>query len=70
VFPSKFQDAQTRIDDAAAKAVAYLENDLPTISDEYVLSLANYALQLANSDSAATAYNMLEKMAIMQGMRM
>lgn len=61
------QTAQQRIDAAAGKAVAYLENQIGTITDDYVLSLASYALQLANSQQAATAYSMLDKMAIKQG---
>lgn len=61
------QDAQQRINKAAGKAVAYLENQLPTIDDDYVLSLTSYALSLANSQQATTAFTMLMDDVIAKG---
>jgi CD109 antigen len=46
------------------KAVAYLENQLSGMDDDYTLALTTYALELAGSDKADEAYQML--MAIAQ----
>ncbi len=47
----------------AAKAITYLENNLPTINDAYTLAITSYALELAKSGQATTAYNQLLKLA-------
>ncbi len=46
-----------------AKAVAYLENQLSGMDDAYTLALTAYALELAGSDMADEAYQMLMDMA-------
>jgi CD109 antigen len=47
----------------AAKAIAYLEGALPNINDAYTLAITAYALELAKSNQANTAYQQLLKMA-------
>ncbi len=49
--------------DAANKAVNYLEGQLDGMDDPYTLAITTYALELAGSDMADTAYDKLMAMA-------
>ncbi len=49
---------------AAAKAVRYLEIQVDSIQDAYGMAITTYALELAGSPSAGTAYDRLMGMAI------
>ena len=54
---------------AIRNAVSHLESHLSAISsDPYVLNIVTYALTLAGSSRATTALNMLNSLAITEGM--
>jgi CD109 antigen len=50
-------------EDSAGKAVGYLENELEKIEDPYTMAIVSYALELANSDKSADAYDILMDLA-------
>ncbi|XP_052794993.1 CD109 antigen-like isoform X3 [Mya arenaria] len=58
---------QQRISRSVSLATTYMESQIATTHDDYVLSLATYALTLAKSSSADAAYQKLQKDAIING---
>lgn len=62
-----FQIFQHRINVAVAKAQAYLERQVSSMTDDYVLAITSYALKLANSSFFDVAFNKLNSHAILKG---
>ncbi|WAQ99618.1 CD109-like protein, partial [Mya arenaria] len=60
-------DLGDRISRSVSLATTYMESQIATTHDDYVLSLATYALTLAKSSSADAAYQKLQKDAIING---
>ncbi|XP_060581140.1 CD109 antigen-like isoform X3 [Ruditapes philippinarum] len=61
---------QQRINNAVTKATGYVESQLSTTTDDYALAISSFALRLAKSSSADTAYAKLNNDAIVKdGMR-
>lgn len=61
------QTIQPKINAAALKAQRYLESQIASVTDDYVLAIASYALKLAGSSSFPTAFNKLNNNAIVKG---
>nr|KAG5689536.1 hypothetical protein BaRGS_008911 [Batillaria attramentaria] len=61
------QGARQRVKDAQVKAVDYLKQQLPSITDNYVLAIVSYALALAGDPAARTTLTRLENNAIVEG---
>lgn len=57
----------TRVADAQTKAIAYLKQQLPTLTDDYILALTTYALTLAHDASSRTAFATLQSHAVVEG---
>lgn len=55
-----------KINIAAAKAQAYLEVHVPTLTNDYVLAITTYALKLAGSNMFPTAFSKLNSRAIVK----
>jgi hypothetical protein len=49
------------------KALSYLENKVPTLTDVYHLSIVGYALQLAQSSQASLVWTKLDAKAKTEG---
>jgi hypothetical protein len=49
------------------KALSYLENEVPTLTDVYDLSIVGYALQLAQSSQASLVWTKLDAKAKTEG---
>lgn len=49
------------------KARSYLEQQISTITDDYALAIASYALALSRSSDAATVFTKLNSDAIVKG---
>jgi len=58
-------DGQTA--DAVAKSVAYLQGQVPAMTDVYELAITSYVLAVAGSPQAETALNMLITLATTEG---
>ncbi|GFR94590.1 thioester-containing protein [Elysia marginata] len=56
-----------KVNGAMAKALAYLETEVASSSDPYILAMASYAFQLAGSSQALTVLDRLEAMAVKDG---
>ena len=50
-----------KIEQAKAISQKFLEDQLPSLTDVYDLAIVSYALQLANSPHAATAWTKLDQ---------
>lgn len=61
------QSIREKIQNAAMKARIYLESQINTVTDEYVLAIASYALSLAGSSQADAAFAKLNNDAIVKG---
>ena len=61
------QSFQQKINTAAAKAQHYLESQIASVTDDYVLAIASYALKLAKSTSFTTAFAKLNNDTIVRG---
>ena len=61
------QSFQQKINTAAAKAQHYLESQIASVTDDYVLAIASYALKLAKSTSFPTAFAKLNNDTIVRG---
>ncbi|KAK3100069.1 hypothetical protein FSP39_014251 [Pinctada imbricata] len=57
---------QQRIQSAVSKAVSYLNHNIMTQTDDYVLAIASYALELAHSQSADRVFAKLNADAIVK----
>ncbi|KAK7492650.1 hypothetical protein BaRGS_00016129, partial [Batillaria attramentaria] len=56
-----------RVTAAETKAIAYLKQELPTVTDDYILAIVSYALTLAQDSAAQSAFANLEGHAIVEG---
>ena len=61
------QSFQQKINTAASKAQHYLESQIASVTDDYVLAIASYALKLAKSTSFTTAFAKLNNDTIVRG---
>nr|KAG5689527.1 hypothetical protein BaRGS_008902 [Batillaria attramentaria] len=61
------QGARQRVRDAQVKAVDYLKQQLPSITDNYVLAIVSYALALAGDPASTSALARLESKAVVEG---
>jgi hypothetical protein len=61
------QAIRTRIATARDKAVAYLKQQLPQITDDYILAMTAYALTLARDSDGDTAFTRLLGDAVTKG---
>ncbi|XP_071127944.1 CD109 antigen-like isoform X2 [Mytilus edulis] len=57
---------QEKLQNAAMKARSYLEQQISTITDDYALAIASYALALSRSSDAATVFTKLNSDAIVK----
>nr|KAG5690559.1 hypothetical protein BaRGS_014692 [Batillaria attramentaria] len=61
------QGARQRVRDAQVKALDYLKQQLPSITDTYVLAIVSYALALAGDPASTSALARLESKAVVEG---
>ena len=56
-----------KVKGAMSKALAYLETEVGTSTDPYILAMASYAFQLAGSSQAQLVLDRLEALAVKEG---
>ena len=67
-MPLCHQGISQRVTTAKSKAIAYLKQQLPHLTDDYILAMTTYALTLAGDSAAASAFTRLLGNAVVKGL--